>query len=260
MRRLFSPSYGLVFAIVVGLISTGHAHEPGLSAVALRLANDELTAHFTFARREIEPLVPIDTDRNGDVSAIEFASARPRLNALASRLVEITSDDRRLAAHAVSVQLDSSDALHFNLIFPMPTGSPLRLHTRILEELSRGHRQHLSVYNATGEQLANRILDAKRARFELDLAQETHVASAWPFRQFLYLGVKHIVTGYDHVLFLFALLVVCHNLWAACRIITSFTIAHSLTLALATFDWVQLPSSIVEPLIAVSINPTASFA
>ncbi len=253
MWHLLWQRLSLIFAMTISLSSSVYAHEPGLSAATLRLADGELAAHLTFSRREIETLVPIDTNHNGLASVDEFDSARPHLSALASRLLEITSDHRPLAARVVAVRVDASDALHIHLAFPEPTGSPLRIYARSLGALSRGHRQHVSVYSATGNQLANHILDAKRAGFELALAEVTQEASPWPFRQFLYLGVEHIVTGYDHLLFLFALLVVCSNLWGACRIITSFTLAHSMTLALATFNWVRLSSNLVEPLIAVSI-------
>jgi hydrogenase/urease accessory protein HupE len=74
-----------------------------------------------------------------------------------------------------------------------------------------------------------------------------------PWRHFLRLGIEHIVTGYDHVLFLLGLLVVGSSLASAWRIITSFTVAHSITLALATLNVVQLSPRLVEPLIAASI-------
>src|SRR5206468_6423517 len=70
---------------------------------------------------------------------------------------------------------------------------------------------------------------------------------------FLALGVKHILTGYDHLLFLLALLVVTQRFGSSLKIITCFTLAHSTTLAMATFNVVTFPSRIVEPLIAVSI-------
>ena len=73
------------------------------------------------------------------------------------------------------------------------------------------------------------------------------------FTNFLSLGVKHILTGYDHLLFLFGLLVVVRGFLSALGVITSFTIAHSITLAAATFNVAQIPSRIVEPLIAASI-------
>ena len=73
------------------------------------------------------------------------------------------------------------------------------------------------------------------------------------FFRFLTLGIEHIFTGYDHIAFLLAVLLTGSSLLSNARIITSFTIAHSLTLALATFSIVTLPTSIVEPLIAASI-------
>jgi hydrogenase/urease accessory protein HupE len=73
------------------------------------------------------------------------------------------------------------------------------------------------------------------------------------FAPFVRLGVEHIWTGYDHLLFLLALLAVCASFRASVRVISCFTLGHSLTLALATLDWVNLPSRITEPLIAASI-------
>jgi hypothetical protein len=65
--------------------------------------------------------------------------------------------------------------------------------------------------------------------------------------------VEHILTGYDHLLFLFALMVVCRHLRSIFMVITCFTVAHSITLALASFDIVRLPGRIVEPTIAATI-------
>ena len=70
---------------------------------------------------------------------------------------------------------------------------------------------------------------------------------------FVRLGVEHIWTGYDHLLFLLALLAVCATFRASVRVISFFTLGHSLTLALATLNWVNLAASITEPLIAASI-------
>jgi hydrogenase/urease accessory protein HupE len=67
------------------------------------------------------------------------------------------------------------------------------------------------------------------------------------------LGIEHILKGYDHLLFLLALLIVARNWLSSLKIITCFTIAHSITLAVATLNLLQMPSQLVEPLIAVSI-------
>ena len=67
------------------------------------------------------------------------------------------------------------------------------------------------------------------------------------------MGVEHILTGYDHLIFLFGLLIAMSQFRATLWVITCFTLAHSATLALAAFDLVRIPDGIVEPLIAATI-------
>jgi len=93
--------------------------------------------------------------------------------------------------------------------------------------------------------------------FQIDLPASAAFAARpdaiHPFFVFLMLGLEHILTGHDHLLFLFGLLVVCRDMRSILTLITCFTIAHSITLALAALGVVQLPARIVEPLIAASI-------
>ena len=70
---------------------------------------------------------------------------------------------------------------------------------------------------------------------------------------FFALGIEHILTGYDHLLFLLALMVGGGSAWALVKIVTAFTLAHSVTLAAAALDLIALPSQIVESAIALSI-------
>lgn len=77
-------------------------------------------------------------------------------------------------------------------------------------------------------------------------------------RTYLPLGVTHILGGLDHLLFVFALLLLITNTWRLVGAITAFTIAHSITMAVATFGWVALPGPPVEAIIALSIMFVAS--
>ena len=72
-------------------------------------------------------------------------------------------------------------------------------------------------------------------------------------RQFALHGFEHIVTGYDHLLFVAALVLAATRLWDLVKVVTAFAVAHTLTLTLSVLDLVRLPSSIVEPVIAASI-------
>lgn len=66
-------------------------------------------------------------------------------------------------------------------------------------------------------------------------------------------GIQHILSGYDHLLFVTALLLAARTLWDLVKVVTAFTLAHSITLALAVFDLVKLSPHVVEPMIAASI-------
>src|SRR5262249_5353025 len=70
---------------------------------------------------------------------------------------------------------------------------------------------------------------------------------------FVRLGIEHILTGWDHLLFLLGLLLRGGSWFALAKIVTAFTLAHSITLALAALDIVVLPDRLVEAVIALSI-------
>jgi HupE / UreJ protein len=89
--------------------------------------------------------------------------------------------------------------------------------------------------------------DRRSATLDLAAAADT----GW--RSFVAMGVEHILGGIDHLLFLLALLALVRGFWQTVKIVTAFTVAHSITLSLATLGLVDVPSRIVEPLIAASI-------
>jgi hydrogenase/urease accessory protein HupE len=66
-------------------------------------------------------------------------------------------------------------------------------------------------------------------------------------------GIMHILSGYDHLLFIAALALAVATLWDLVRVISAFTFAHSITLTLSVLNIVRLPSNVVEPMIAASI-------
>ena len=70
---------------------------------------------------------------------------------------------------------------------------------------------------------------------------------------YLRLGVLHLLLGIDHVLFVLGLLYLVHGGWRLLRTVTSFTLAHSITLALSVFDVVQISQALAEALIALTI-------
>jgi hydrogenase/urease accessory protein HupE len=93
------------------------------------------------------------------------------------------------------------------------------------------------------------FLKPQRSSVRLDLSAR----AAPPAGAYLALGVEHILTGIDHLLFVFGLLLLVGRSWALLKTITAFTIAHSVTLAATAFGWIHVRSSVVEALVALSI-------
>jgi hypothetical protein len=73
------------------------------------------------------------------------------------------------------------------------------------------------------------------------------------FGPYLVHGIRHILTGYDHLLFVTALVLAAASLWDLIKVVSVFTLAHTLTLCLSAFDIFRLPGYVVEPFIAASI-------
>jgi hypothetical protein len=91
----------------------------------------------------------------------------------------------------------------------------------------------------------------------LSEVQSHQVNAEWPWQlwfDYVYLGMKHIVPmGWDHVLFVLGLFLGIAGVRQLLWLITGFTIAHSVTLALSSYGAIQISPAIVEPLIAISI-------
>ena len=103
------------------------------------------------------------------------------------------------------------------------------------------------------------ITEAQRKAPAAGRTSAPQVSTPWltVIGEFLEHGVMHILTGYDHLLFVCALVLATRTLLDLLLIVSAFTFAHTLTLTLATFNIVRLPSNIVEPLIALSIVAVA---
>jgi hypothetical protein len=89
--------------------------------------------------------------------------------------------------------------------------------------------------------------EAPQFRIDLKAGAPTAISA------FLLLGIEHILTGPDHLLFVLGLLLIVRNRWALVKTVSAFTVAHSITLAAATLGHIQLSTPLLNALIALSI-------
>lgn len=241
------------------------AHDPGISTAQGEIRGDVLTLTTGFAPADAQHFLPEAMRRDGTWSQADFELVRDALRVLAPQLWDVRSGERPLPPGNAGVELLPGDNVSFHLVFRgVAAADKLTLRALKVSELPAGHRQFVIVADERGSVITKKLLSARDSVLEVPSTVSLAGAATEPagpdaaaetqtFWGFIKLGVEHIWTGYDHLLFLFALLVVCRSFRSILAIVTCFTLAHSLTLALATFNVVNLPSRWVEAAIAASI-------
>lgn len=257
LLRLLAAS---VLAVLLTL--SAHAHEPGLSVAELRATGATLGVRISYSfsdvRRWLPPYtLPAGVEKNPETARTALEAVRP----LALELWQVRAGGTILAAECERAEFVAGENVAFHLLYRLPAGSarPLTVTAGKLGALTAAHRELVRVLDATGKVQFETTLTAAQPTASLawaegDSASLRGTPAAIPSAQtFFVLGVEHIWTGYDHLLFLFALLVAARSLRSVVVIISCFTLAHSLTLGMATLGWVWLPPAFVEPAIAASI-------
>ena len=253
------PVQGAILAILFSLLplQDAAAHDPGLSSLIIRPRTSGLETTLTMAVKDAAQLAELDENRDGTVTQVEFGRSRWQLEAAVAREVVIAADGKVVKDKSISSRLDEKNNVEVRLDFGVTVFSSLKIQSKLIGSLPLGHREFLQVQDLDGKTVFERLLSASADGATVQMshigASNAAFETVGSFANFLSLGVKHILTGYDHLLFLLGLLLVARGFLPALGIITSFTIAHSITLAVATLHVVQIPSRIVEPLIAASI-------
>lgn len=247
LRRRLSTilAFGAVF-----LTGAASAHDPGLSSANVIVQSNSVDVELTFNERDFAGIA------GTTVEELRSGNAKTQLETAARRALSIRVADNALTPVSVTSGPEGENNVALRYKFDLPVAAAdLQFESLLLSEMSFGHRQAFAAVNGRGEEITRSILSARenRASFPVSLSGGDHPSSRGRFGEFFLLGVHHIVTGYDHLLFLFGLLIVCRTRGSALLLITCFTVAHSITLALATFGLVDLPGGLVEAVIAASI-------
>ncbi|HEX8144108.1 MAG TPA: HupE/UreJ family protein [Pyrinomonadaceae bacterium] len=242
--------------LVILLVIPAHGHDLQASWTSVRFRPDSMELKIRMAADTVRSLIQ-DEAPLATFEPENFEKVRPLLREFAKKLYEVKADGQPLVALQSDVAV-VEDNIEFRLIYPRTTRGPLFLKANYLDRVIPGYFAHVNVTDEAEQPLSSQILKAESPSMEVALPSEASrravaVAQGSSFKTFLKLGVEHILTGYDHLLFLCGLLVVCRRFKSMAAIITCFTLAHSITLALAALDLITISGRIVEPLIAASI-------
>lgn len=258
MQNLIRFSWYVVLVLLCGVVFPGiaHAHQAGLSRGEYRLDGAMLTAEIVFARADAALLMRgLDEDGNGAISADEVRAARTSLGRVLTPKIGVRADKDECLGKLDDAFLVEEDGLSVRLVY-LCAAPPASVHLRfdVLDALSYGHR-HIARAES-GKVVVEEVFFGSRR--EWDISPVTSENTAKPvesknFGAFFLMGIEHILLGYDHLVFLFGLVLVGGRWRSILLVVTAFTLAHSITLGLAVLGvWAPSPR-IVEPLIALSV-------
>ena len=217
-----------------------HAHQPTVSYSELRVAGAEVTGTLRFSLADLRRLMVLDPSR----------LEAPALEALVARPFSLRSGGETCPlSPGTTARADGEDGvlLDVSWICPGPI-EVLDVRVGFLETFPAGHT-HLVKISFPDGLVAQRVAQLETPAFQVSEAR----APLREARRFVLLGIEHIFTGYDHIAFLVALLLLGGTFRGLIGIVTAFTVAHSITLALATLGILAPSPRIVEPMIAASI-------
>lgn len=254
----------ILAAILLCLACSGaFAHTSGSSFLALRAeSTSTVHAEWDFDVRDLNQSLQLDTDSDGAVTWAEILALRPEIESLVLARTHLGSNGGActLASTDVPAIAEHGDGpyLRFIATFSCPPG-PLVLDHSGWFAFDAGHRALLE-YQAVGAARTQAILASGAIQWRATESRAAHLV------RFLLEGMRHLVTGYDHLAFLGVLLLalarrprsgepasLAHMLKRAFAVVTAFSLAHSLTLGLAATGYVRLPSQPVEVAIALSV-------
>lgn len=249
---MIRPAAGLAAALALAAASHAFGHPFSVSFSRFDLSPDAVRATVRLPLDDVDLLLQLDKDLDDTVSLDEIRAARDAISAYVVPRVALRAGGRpvRMAVSDLGLWRDgqSFPFLDVRLLgAAAPPRDPIDIEVTVLADLYSDHRNLSEVVTGTGRQ---QFVFQHRNTWRVERARP----SAWrTVREFTLLGMEHIVTGYDHVLFLIGLLVVGRGVRPLVAIVTSFTVAHSITLALAALGVVDPVAWMVEAAIALSI-------
>jgi hydrogenase/urease accessory protein HupE len=186
----------------------------------------------------------------GLVQPAALAAASASIAAYIDRHVAVLGEDGARCRPGTAEVAPDGDGISVRIPwFCAAIVDPLRYRSTVLIDVSPDARQVVLI--GAGPDAAQDLLDASRTETTLTAAAPPSLPQV--VGRYIEAGITHIFLGYDHIAFLAAVVLWARRLWPVVKVVTAFTIAHSITLSLAALDIVRIPSSIIEPAIAASI-------
>jgi hypothetical protein len=273
MKRILHLLAALALALPLLLAApAAQAHKPSDSYLNLRVTAQGISGQWDIALRDLDVALGLDADGDGRITWGEVRARHADIAAFALARLQLQADGQTCTVQAGPQQVDEHTDGSYTVI-PLqvqcakPPTDSLSVAYTLFADIDPQHRGLLNLSTPGGTRTA--VLGPQAATQSFTVGAGAEAGPLAQFVTYLREGVWHIWIGFDHILFLLSLLLPAVGTWRAgrwqavsqlrvavwdvLRIVTAFTVAHSITLSLATLGLVSLPSRLVESAIAASV-------
>jgi hydrogenase/urease accessory protein HupE len=247
LRRLLVAA-----AITLSAMVAAQAHQINLSTARVTFGDDrsvgvEVGLKGSDADRLAGTRI-FDAQRDQVDPALVAVSAAPII-AYVTAHVAVTGADGRACMPGTAVLLPDGDGVIFRNRFSCRNvGGDIVYRSTVLTDTDAAARQVVLI--GEGDNAPQALLDSANTAVALSAPAPSLIST---LERYLVTGIEHIFMGYDHIAFLVAVVLWARRLVPVIKIVTAFTIAHSITLSLAALNFIVIPGTLVEPAIAASI-------
>ena len=236
--------------ILFFLLSPLNAHYFSESFSKWNVVDNKVEANFSLLTLESTRIFQVENYQK--IMFEENLSETDVFKIYLSQHLKVTSEGKSCSLVDEIKELNSQEgSLNLSLNFECPSNNEIKIINNALFNLVQSHIHIARIY------IDNNLYTEKALFFNdqsIDLNEEKENNSfSNSFYKFFSLGLDHILSGYDHLLFILGLLLLVTNLKRLLLVITGFTIGHSLTLSLSVINIIQVKSSLVEALIGYTI-------
>ena len=261
-------SYLLFFAFLFCFNSSAHAHKPSDSYLAASVEESQIKGQWDIALRDLDFAIGLDENANNEITWQEVLNKRQEINAYAFARLHIKNAKINCPITPQKTLIDHhTDGAYAVIRYYASCSEPitnLNFKYTLFADIDPSHRGLLKLdYKGTTK---TSVFGPENAIQNFLLEKPNRLTE---FKNYLVEGIGHIWAGYDHILFLLSLLLPAvlirkSDRWQpspdfkstfidVLKVVTAFTIAHSITLTLATLHIISLPSRWVEAAIAASV-------
>ncbi len=259
----------VLLSVVLLLPQSSLAHKPSDSYLALQTDGSRISGQWDIALRDLEHAIGLDADGDGAITWGELKAKHAAIAVYALSRLKLRANGRDCDLKATEHLVDThSDGAYAVLLFEVgcsaSTMHAMEIEYRLFFELDPTHRGLLRWQS--GGLTTTAVLGPDRPQTRIEAGETSRLAQ---FLTYGREGVWHIWIGIDHILFLVSLLLPAvlalrsrawfpvarfgPAFWDVFKVVSAFTVAHSITLSLAALSVISLPTRLIETAIAFSV-------